>query len=90
MPGLRPHRAACEDAPTRGPSAARSAGRDAVAALGFLFIVLPCLAVVSFTCFAACRAQQHRAFELLAYGCLSVGLVCGLTPIAVLLWASTL
>ncbi|MFJ6232469.1 hypothetical protein ACIQH0_00090 [Streptomyces griseus] len=45
---------------------------------------------MSFTCFAACRAQQHRAFELLAYGCLCVGLVCGLTPTAVLLWASTL
>ncbi|WP_239111969.1 hypothetical protein [Streptomyces anulatus] len=61
-----------------------------MAALGFFFIVLPCLAVISFICFAACRAQQHRAFRLLAYGCLAAGLLCGLTPIAVLLWASTL
>lgn len=59
-------------------------------ALGFLFIVLPCLAIVSFTCFAACRAQRHRAFKALAYGFLSVGLVCGLAPIGVLLWAATL
>ncbi|MFH9295494.1 hypothetical protein [Streptomyces sp. NPDC017520] len=61
-----------------------------MAALGFFFIVLPCLAIACFTCFAACRAQQHRAYKFLAYVCLSAGLVCGLTPIAVLLYASTL
>ncbi|MEV6438791.1 hypothetical protein [Streptomyces anulatus] len=64
-----------------------------MAALGFFSVVLPCLSIVSFTCFtcfAACRAQQHRAFKVLAYVCLPVGLVCGLTPIAVLTHASTL
>ncbi|WP_258047188.1 hypothetical protein [Streptomyces sp. SM13] len=61
-----------------------------MAALGFFFIILPCLAIASFTCFAACRAQRHSAFKALAYGFLSVGLVCGLTPIAVLIRAATL
>ncbi|MEV2264309.1 hypothetical protein OG473_19900 [Streptomyces anulatus] len=61
-----------------------------MAALGFFSVVLPCLSIVSFTCFAACRAQQHRAFKVLAYVCLPVGLACGLTPIAVLTHASTL
>ncbi|MFJ9110923.1 hypothetical protein [Streptomyces sp. NPDC102283] len=75
---------------TSGRAATGSAEGHAVAALGFFFIVLPCLAVVSFTSFAACRAQQHRAFKVLAYVCLSVGLVCGLTPVAVLMYASTL
>ncbi|MFG2613433.1 hypothetical protein [Streptomyces anulatus] len=61
-----------------------------MAALGFFSVVLPFLSIVSFTCFAACRAQQHRAFKVLAYVCLPVGLVCGLTPIAVLTHASPL
>ncbi|MFI1186664.1 hypothetical protein [Streptomyces californicus] len=61
-----------------------------MAALGFFFINLPCLAIVSFTCFAACRAQQHRVFKGLAYVFLSVGIACGLTPVAMLIWAATL
>jgi hypothetical protein len=61
-----------------------------MAALGFFFIILPCLAVVSFTCFAACRAQRHKAFKALAYACLCLGLVCGLTPIGIVVWASSL
>lgn len=90
-PGQCAHDTSCEDGPhLRGRAATGSAERDTVAALGFFFIVLPCLAIVSFTCFAACRAQQHRAFKVLAYVCLSGGLVCGLIPIAVLVHASTL
>ncbi|CAL9408386.1 hypothetical protein SUDANB38_01612 [Streptomyces sp. enrichment culture] len=61
-----------------------------MAALGFFFIILPCLAVVSFTCFAACRAQRHKAFKASAYACLCLGLVCGLTPIGIVVWASSL
>ncbi|MDQ8705902.1 hypothetical protein RCO28_25905 [Streptomyces sp. LHD-70] len=57
--------------------------------MGFFFIILPCLAIVSFACFAACRAQRQKAFKALAYVFLSVGLVCGLTPVGVLIWAST-
>ncbi|MFH9608499.1 hypothetical protein [Streptomyces sp. NPDC017448] len=61
-----------------------------MAALGFFFIVLPCLAIASFTCFAACRAQRHRAFKALAYVFLSAGLTCGLTPVAMVIRAATL
>ncbi|MFE5483387.1 hypothetical protein [Streptomyces sp. NPDC056527] len=61
-----------------------------MAALGFFFIILPCLAIVSFTCFAACRARRQKVFKALAYVCLSVGVICGLTPVGVLIWASTL
>ncbi|MFF2011490.1 hypothetical protein ACFVWY_20770 [Streptomyces sp. NPDC058195] len=61
-----------------------------MAALGFFFIILPCLAIASFTCFAACRAQQRRVFKGLAYVCLTVGLVGGLTPVGVLIWLSAL
>lgn len=61
-----------------------------MAALGFFFITLPCLAIASFTCFAACHAQQRKAFKVLAVVCLSVGLVCGLTPVGIVIWASTL
>nr|WSW69237.1 hypothetical protein OG461_25275 [Streptomyces sp. NBC_00995] len=56
-----------------------------MAALGFFFILLPCLAVVSFTCFAACRAQRRKVFKALAYACLSVGLACGLAPVVVVI-----
>jgi hypothetical protein len=59
-------------------------------ALGLVFVVLPCLAIISFTCFAACRAQRHKAFKVLAYACLCFGLVCGLTPIGFVIWASSL
>lgn len=61
-----------------------------MAALGFFFIILPCMAIVSFTCFAACRAQQQKAFKALAYACLSVGLACGLTPVGVVIWLSVI
>ncbi len=61
-----------------------------MAALGFFFIILPCLAILSFTCFAACRAQRRRVFRILAYVCLTVGLISGLTPVGVLIWLSTL
>ncbi|MFI6063217.1 aldo/keto reductase [Streptomyces sp. NPDC051286] len=78
----------------RCPAQAARPQRDqcggAVPALGFFFVVLPCLAVVSFTCFAACRAQHQRALKTLSYLCLSVGLVCGLTPVGVLILAFTL
>lgn len=59
-----------------------------MAALGFFFIILPCMAIVSFTCFAACRAQQHRVFKALAFACLTAGLVSGLTPVGLLVWLS--
>ncbi|POX47931.1 hypothetical protein C3488_21940 [Streptomyces sp. Ru72] len=58
-----------------------------MAALGFFFVVLPCLAIVSFTCFAATRAQEHKMFKALAYACLCIGLICALTPGGVVLWA---
>ncbi|MEU6374280.1 hypothetical protein [Streptomyces sp. NPDC046909] len=61
-----------------------------MAALGFFFITLPCLAIIGFTCFAACRAQSHKVFKVLAYVCLALGLVCGLTPIGIVIWASSL
>ncbi|MEU1020688.1 hypothetical protein ABZ383_30330 [Streptomyces sp. NPDC005900] len=60
-----------------------------MAALGFVFILLPCLAVISFTCFAACRAQRHKMFKPLAYVSLTVGLVAALTPVAVVAWVFT-
>ncbi|OKJ38466.1 hypothetical protein AMK24_12705 [Streptomyces sp. CB02366] len=75
-------------------SAAWATGRDEwgrrMAALGFFFILLPCLAIVSFTCFAACRAQRHGIFKALAYVFLSAGLVCGLTPVGMVIRAATL
>ncbi|MET9770548.1 hypothetical protein [Streptomyces sp. NPDC006415] len=61
-----------------------------MAALGFFFIILPCLAIMSFTCFAACRAQANRTLKSLAYVFLSAGLICGLTPIGMVIWAATL
>jgi hypothetical protein len=38
-------------------------------------MTLPCLAIICFTCFAACRTQKHKAFKALAYACSSLGLV---------------
>ncbi|MBL3671572.1 hypothetical protein JL475_38030 [Streptomyces sp. M2CJ-2] len=61
-----------------------------MAALGFVFITLPCLAIVNFTCFAAFRAQKHKAFKALAYACLSFGLASALVPAGVVVWASSL
>jgi hypothetical protein len=43
--------------------------------------------IVSFTCFAACRAQRHKVFKVLAYAFLCIGLICALTPVGVVLWA---
>ncbi|MFC8130213.1 hypothetical protein [Streptomyces sp. NPDC057302] len=57
-----------------------------MAALGFFFITLPCLAIVSFTCFAASRAQSHKAFKALAYAFLSFGLACALVPVSLVVW----
>lgn len=59
-----------------------------MAALGFFFVIVPGLAIISFTGFAACRAQQHKIFKVLAYLLLSVGLVCVLTPVGLIAWAS--
>ncbi|MGA5563119.1 hypothetical protein ACPCUV_18370 [Streptomyces platensis] len=61
-----------------------------MAAFGFVFVMLPCLAIAGFTCFAACRAQRHKAFKLLAGVCLTVGLTAALTPVGVLVWLLTL
>lgn len=61
-----------------------------MAALGFVFVVLPCLAIISFTCFAACRAQQHKVFKVFAYAFLSVGLAAALTPVGIVVWVATL
>ncbi|MEU9353276.1 hypothetical protein AB0D65_20290 [Streptomyces griseoloalbus] len=61
-----------------------------MAALGFFFITLPCLAIVSFTCFAAFRAQGRKIFKVLAYACLSFGLACALVPVGVVVWLSSL
>ncbi|MEU6115858.1 hypothetical protein ABZ840_15195 [Streptomyces sp. NPDC047117] len=35
-------------------------------ALGIMFMYLPAAAIISFTCFAAFRAQRHKAFKILA------------------------
>ena len=61
-----------------------------MAGIGFVFIMLPCLAIISFTCFAACRAQRHKALKLLAHVCLAVGLTAARTPVAFVIWLSTL
>jgi len=61
-----------------------------VAAFGFVFVMLPCLAIAGFTCFAACRAQRPKVFKLLAGVCLTVGLAAALTPVGVMLWLFTL
>ncbi|MEV6699151.1 hypothetical protein AB0M68_18515 [Streptomyces sp. NPDC051453] len=61
-----------------------------MAELGFLFITLPCLAIAAFTGFAACRAQRHRAFKVLAAALLTAGLTCALVPIGIIVWFLTL
>ncbi|GFE16366.1 hypothetical protein Sgleb_44130 [Streptomyces glebosus] len=61
-----------------------------MAAFGFIFVMLPCVAIAGFTCFAACRAQRHTAFKLLAGVCLAVALAAALTPVGVLAWLFTL
>ncbi|MFB6779304.1 hypothetical protein ACFCX0_18165 [Streptomyces sp. NPDC056352] len=57
-------------------------------ALGFVFMSLPVLSIVSFTCFAACRAQQARALKILSVVFLAAGLLCLLTPVGLVgfLW----
>lgn len=60
-----------------------------MAALGFFFITLPCLAIVSFTCFAAFRTQRHKVFKVLAHACLALGLVCAVVPVGVVAWLSS-
>jgi hypothetical protein len=61
-----------------------------VAALGFFFITLPCLATAAFTGFAACRAQRRRAFKVLAAALLTTGLTRALIPIGIIVWFLTL
>ncbi|BCK70673.1 hypothetical protein Srufu_046260 [Streptomyces libani subsp. rufus] len=61
-----------------------------MAAFGFIFVMLPCVAIAGFTCFAACRAQRHTAFKLLAGVCLTVALAATLTPVGALVWLFTL
>jgi hypothetical protein len=57
-----------------------------VAALGFPIGML-LLATVSFTCFAACRAQRHKVFKIMAVVFLCAGLVCALIPVGLVVWA---
>ncbi|MFI7005108.1 hypothetical protein [Streptomyces sp. NPDC050145] len=57
-----------------------------MAALGFVFVILPCLAVLCFTGFAACRAQRALAFQVLAWLLLAAGLVCALVPVGFVVW----
>ncbi|MEU7486638.1 hypothetical protein [Streptomyces sp. NPDC042319] len=59
-------------------------------ALGIMFMYLPAAAIISFTCFAAFRAQRHKAFKILAYAFLTLGLLCGGTPVTFLLWPELL
>ncbi|MFD8518492.1 hypothetical protein ACFV2D_00485 [Streptomyces capillispiralis] len=60
-----------------------------MAALGFFFVSLPCLAIVGFTCFAAFRAQKNKVFKVLAHLCLAFGLVCALVPVGLVIWLSS-
>jgi hypothetical protein len=46
-----------------------------MAALGVLIMLLY-LAAGCFICFAACRAQRHKAFKIMAVVFLSAGLAC--------------
>ncbi|MFD4034764.1 hypothetical protein ACFWVP_30740 [Streptomyces sp. NPDC058637] len=57
-----------------------------MAALGLVFITLPVLAIVSFTCFAAFRAQENKMLKILAQVCLAVGVGCLLVPVAAVAW----
>ncbi|MEU0522661.1 hypothetical protein [Streptomyces niveus] len=59
-------------------------------AFGFVFVTLPCLAILSFTAFAACRAQRPRAVKALAHVFLAFGLICGLTPVGVMAWLAVI
>ncbi|MFE2279639.1 hypothetical protein ACFXAE_20855 [Streptomyces sp. NPDC059454] len=61
-----------------------------MAALRFVFITLPCLAVVGFTCFAAFRARKHEIFKVSAHTCLYFGLTCALVPVGAVVWISSL
>ncbi|MET7935376.1 hypothetical protein [Streptomyces sp. NPDC005322] len=61
-----------------------------MAALGLFFVILPGFAILSFTCFAACRAQRRKVFKVLAHGFLTVGLVAALTSAGVGVWLFTL
>ncbi|MFF1393244.1 hypothetical protein ACFVZD_05410 [Streptomyces sp. NPDC058287] len=60
-----------------------------MAALGFFFIALPCLAIAAFTGFAACRAQRQRVFKALAGRLLTAGLTCALVPSGIIVWFMT-
>jgi hypothetical protein len=46
-----------------------------MAALGVVIMLLY-LAAGCFICFAACRAQRHKAFKIMAVVFLSAGLAC--------------
>ncbi|MFE2987973.1 hypothetical protein [Streptomyces sp. NPDC059262] len=61
-----------------------------MAPLGFFFIALPCLAIAAFTGFAACRAQHHRAFKVLAAALLTAGLTCARVRIGIIVRFLTL
>jgi hypothetical protein len=56
--------------------------RGNVAALGVLIMLLY-LAAGCFICFAACRAQRHKVFKILAVVFLSAGSTCALTLVGV-------
>lgn len=60
-----------------------------MAALGAL-VVLLYLAAGCFICFAACRAQRHKAFKIMAIVFFSAGLACALilVGVGVLAWVS--
>ncbi|SEL86275.1 hypothetical protein [Streptacidiphilus jiangxiensis] len=58
--------------------------------LAYGFVVAPCFGVVLFTCFAACRALEHRAFKVLTAGFFLLGLVCLLVPVLVAVWLAQL
>ncbi|MFE4250901.1 hypothetical protein ACFRU3_15635 [Streptomyces sp. NPDC056910] len=63
---------------------------ETLAALGFFFITLPCLAIAACTGFAACGAQRRRAYKALAAVVLTAGLACALIPIGIIVWFLTL
>lgn len=57
-----------------------------MAAIGFFFVILPALAIIAFTGFAACRAQHSKVIRALAYPLLAFGVICGLPAVGVLGW----
>ncbi|MFI9774419.1 hypothetical protein ACIHCV_06825 [Streptomyces sp. NPDC051956] len=61
-----------------------------MAAPGFFFITLPCLAIAAFTGFAGCRAQRRSVFKALAAVLLTAGLTCALIPIGIIVRFLTL